>query len=105
MPFKKVDAIKELDEHLKETGKTKEQFEQEIEEYRKREERTYQIPVVFSMIGHVEVKAHSLQEAIDIVNTDPSISLPENASYLEDSFQVDESNDFLQEALNRVNKR
>lgn len=105
MPFKKVDAEKELNEFLEEIGMTKEQNEQEIEGYRERKERTYKIPVIFSMIGHVEVKAHSLREAIDIVNTDPSIPLPEDASYLEDSFKVDESNDFLQEDLNRINKR
>jgi hypothetical protein len=50
--------------------------------------KTYKIPVVWQMIGHVEVQADSLSEAIIDAEDAP---LPEDGSYIEGSFEVDES--------------
>ena len=48
--------------------------------------KTYKIPVVWTMMAYVEVKAESLDEAINEVMNAP---LPDNGEYLEDSFEVD----------------
>jgi hypothetical protein len=50
--------------------------------------KTYKIPVVWQMMGHVEVEAESMTEAI---NEAMDASLPDNGSYVEGSFEVDES--------------
>jgi hypothetical protein len=50
--------------------------------------KTYKIPVVWQMIGHVEVQAESLIEAINEAMDAP---LPEDGSYIEGSFEVDEA--------------
>lgn len=49
--------------------------------------KTYKIPVVWQMYGYVTVEADSLTEAISEANCAP---LPEDASYVENSFEVDE---------------
>ena len=51
----------------------------------------YKVPVVFQMMGYVEVFAESSEAAFKQVSENiNSFSLPENAEYLEDSFEVDE---------------
>ena len=50
--------------------------------------KTYKIPVVWQMHGYVEVEADSLSEAIREAQAAP---LPEDGSYIEGSFEVDES--------------
>ena len=52
--------------------------------------KTYKIPVVWQMIGHVEVQAESLDDAVEKV-LDTSVPLPEDGEYIEGSFEVDES--------------
>jgi hypothetical protein len=49
--------------------------------------KTYKIPVIWQMYGYVTVEADSLTEAISEANCAP---LPEDASYVENSFEVDE---------------
>ena len=49
---------------------------------------TYKIPVVWQMYGYVEVQAESMSEA---VNKAYDVPLPEDGSYIEGSFEVDES--------------
>ncbi len=49
--------------------------------------KTYSIPVVWSMYGHVEVEAESVDEAIDLAQDE---KLPLDGDYLEGSFVVDE---------------
>ena len=51
----------------------------------------YKVPVVYQMMGYVEVFAESSEAAFKQVSENiNSFSLPENAEYLEDSFEVDE---------------
>ena len=50
--------------------------------------KTYKIPVVWSMIGNVEVQAKSLSEAVNKAYDAP---LPDDGSYIEGSFEVDEA--------------
>ena len=50
--------------------------------------KTYRVPVVWSMMGFVEVEAESLSEAQREAMNAP---LPEDGSYLEDSFEIDEN--------------
>ena len=52
--------------------------------------KTYKIPVVWQMMGTVEVQAESLDDAVDKV-LDTDVPLPEDGEYIEDSFEVDES--------------
>ena len=49
--------------------------------------KTYRVPVVWSMMGFVEVQAESLSEARHEALDAP---LPEDGSYLEGSFEIDE---------------
>ena len=49
--------------------------------------KTYRVPVVWQMYGIVEVQAESLSEAIHEAQAAP---LPEDSSYIEGSFEVDE---------------
>ena len=49
--------------------------------------KTYRVPVVWSMMGFVEVEAESLTEAALVAMDAP---LPEDGSYLEGSFEIDE---------------
>lgn len=48
--------------------------------------RTYSIPVIWSMVGTMEVEAENLQEALDAAAQAP---LPTDGDYLEDSFEID----------------
>jgi len=47
--------------------------------------KTYSVPVVYQMYGHVTVQADSIDEAILEADGAP---LPEDGSYIEDSFEV-----------------
>ena len=49
--------------------------------------KTYRVPVVWSMMGFVEVQAESLSDAQHQAMDAP---LPEDGSYLEGSFEIDE---------------
>ena len=51
----------------------------------------YKVPVVWSMMGYVLVDAHSGEEAMQYTKEHINeLSLPCNAEYLDDSFEVDE---------------
>ena len=50
--------------------------------------KTYRVPVVWQMYGYVEVEADSVAEAIHEAKGAP---LPEDGSYIEGSFEVDDS--------------
>jgi len=50
--------------------------------------KTYKIPVVWQMYGYVEVEAESMVEAINLAYDAP---LPDDGSYIEGSFEVDEA--------------
>lgn len=50
--------------------------------------KTFRVPVVWTMMGHYEIKAENEEEAIEKAK-DPDLPLPENGSYLTDSFEVD----------------
>ncbi len=50
---------------------------------------TFSIPVIYEMYGRLWVTADSLEEAREKV-FDFATPLPENASYIEDSIQIDE---------------
>jgi hypothetical protein len=50
--------------------------------------KTYRVPVVWQMYGYVEVQAESMSEA---VNNAMEAPLPEDGSYIEGSFELDES--------------
>ena len=52
--------------------------------------KTFKIPVVWQMMGTVEVQAESLDEAVKKV-LDDSTPLPDDGDYIEGSFEVDES--------------
>ena len=47
--------------------------------------KTYSVPVLYQMYGHVTVQADSIDEAILEADGAP---LPVNATYIEDSFEV-----------------
>ena len=48
--------------------------------------REYTIPVVYTVMGRMKIKAESLADALLIAEDAP---LPKDASYVEDSFEVD----------------
>jgi len=50
--------------------------------------KTYKIPVVWQMYGYVEIEADSMSEAINMTYR---AALPSDGSYIEGSFEVDES--------------
>ncbi len=50
--------------------------------------KTYKIPVVWQMHGYVEVEADSMSEAVNKAYDTP---LPDDGSYIEGSFEVDEA--------------
>ena len=50
--------------------------------------KTYRVPVVWQMYGYVEVEADSVSEAIQAAMAAP---LPDDGSYIEGSFEVDDS--------------
>ena len=65
--------------------------------------KTWKIPVVWQMMGYIEVEARTLAEAIKIAKDDnDSVLLPHNGEYLDESWEVDMEDDeeFLREAYN-----
>ena len=58
--------------------------------------KTYKIGVVWQMYGYVEVEANSLEEAVKQVERARG-ELPEDASYVEGSFEVDVEGSALNE--------
>lgn len=50
--------------------------------------KIWKIPVTWEVCGIVEVKANTLEKAMDIVQTDDSIELPTNNSYVDGSFRL-----------------
>jgi len=48
----------------------------------------WKIPVYWTMMSYMEVEAPSLEDAINYVES-PDIPLPEDGTYVEDSFAVD----------------
>lgn len=68
------------------------------------EENIYLIPVVYSMYGRVEAKGRTPEEALEwAVENAYELPLPDDASYLEDSFEVDEEGIILDQYGNIVN--
>lgn len=59
--------------------------------------KTYQIPVVYSSWGIVEVEAISLEEACDIARSGP---LPYRAEYIDGSFEIDHGSSIYLDQLN-----
>ena len=52
--------------------------------------KTYLVPVVYQMMGYVEVEASSPKEAKEFAAEHwDELPLPDNAEYLEGSFEVD----------------
>jgi len=49
--------------------------------------KTFIIPVIWSMTGEYKVQASSIEEAKLLL---PTMGVPEDASYLEDSMYIDE---------------
>lgn len=111
MPFKKIDAEKELNEFVEESGMTREEIEEnikqeqsskqfdakahfkELEEYGKTHNDCYLIPISYSVCGHLEIpksKVSSLKEAIEMAKEDDSIPLPTEIEYIDGSFEVNE---------------
>ena len=65
--------------------------------------KTWKIPVVWQMMGYIEVEAGTLAEAIKIAKDDNnSVLLPHNGEYLDESWEVDMEDDeeFLRESYN-----
>ena len=50
--------------------------------------KTYQIPCSWEVYGYLEIIAESLDEAIEIAESEET-SLPTESSYIEGSFSVD----------------
>jgi hypothetical protein len=48
--------------------------------------KEYTIPVVWTVTGRMKIKSESLAAALLVADASP---LPENASYMDDSFEVD----------------
>ena len=52
--------------------------------------KTYKVPVVYQMFGYVEMEADSIDNAVKKVhNNIDSIPLPNDADYVEGSFEID----------------
>lgn len=64
--------------------------------------KTWKIPVCWSMMGTVEIEAPTLEEAIEIAkDEDDSIPLPDDGTYLEGSWEVDNVDvEYLREFYN-----
>ena len=59
--------------------------------------KTYRVPVVYQMYGHIEIDAASIEDAVKKVE-DYCLPLPTDAEYVEGSFTVDyEGVDFSKE--------
>lgn len=52
--------------------------------------KKFKLPVYWTMSGTIEVEAETVQEAIDYAYSD-KCRLPDECYYLEDSFEVEES--------------
>ncbi len=52
--------------------------------------KNYKIPCTWQMYGYVQVQADSFEDAVSKVQDD-STPLPEDASYVQGSFEVDEA--------------
>jgi len=50
--------------------------------------KTWRVPVTWEMCGYVEIKANTLQKAIEITKQDDSIPLPADGDYVDGSFQL-----------------
>jgi len=55
---------------------------------KKKKKKKFKVAVEWSMMGFVYQEADDLDEAIQIVNTDPDIPLPENGEYMDGSFST-----------------
>ena len=66
--------------------------------------KTYLVPVVYSMYGRIEIDAESAEDAIMIAeNSIDELPLPQDADYLEDSFEIDSEGIVLDENGNIAN--
>ena len=50
--------------------------------------KSYLVPVVYQMYGYVTIDANSIEDAIKKVE-DSDVPLPQDANYVEGSFEVD----------------
>ena len=66
--------------------------------------KIWKIPVTYSMAGIIEIKADTLKEAIDIALNDDSITLPDDAYYIDDSWGVCDSEEYIRECYNNNQK-
>ena len=64
--------------------------------------KTWKIPVSWSVCGQAEIKANTLSEAIEKAKYDPSVGLPEESEYLDESWEVDDEcgEDYIRERFN-----
>ena len=61
--------------------------------------KVWKIPVTYSMTGIIEIKADTLKEAIDIALNDDSIPLPDDAYYIDDSWEYAIRKNMLENAI------
>lgn len=66
--------------------------------------KIWKILVTYSMAGIIEIKADTLKEAIDITLNDDSIPLPDDAYYIDDSWGVCDSEEYVRECYNNNQK-
>lgn len=50
--------------------------------------KTWKIPVTWEMYGVVEIEAETIEDAMDIAINDPTVELPSDGYYVEDSFAL-----------------
>ena len=50
--------------------------------------KTYKIPVIWQVVGLMNIEANSLEEAIEKAQA-PGTPLPRDGNYIEDSFEID----------------
>ena len=65
--------------------------------------KTWRIPVSYRMVATVTVEANTLEEAIEIARDEKGIiPIPDNAAYLDDSWEVDytEDKEYIRELFN-----
>ena len=51
--------------------------------------KTFEIAVSYQMYGSIKVEAEDLEEAIRIAEEDSEVGLPDNADYVDGSWEVD----------------
>lgn len=57
----------------------------------------YKVPVVWTMMGYLEVAASSPEDAVKLAKDEGvNCPLPDNGQYLEDSFEIDEEGEPLE---------